>query len=442
MRLEKWFISNLDDSQRQIIVRDPNESIIIQGAAGSGKTNLAIHRAMQSSAFGSYAIIIYTISLKRMVAYGMEVLGLDKERIAYDWQWTNRGFDFIGDVYCKKGDNKYGIDSDYLFLVKDRIIKKYKSEQYNEKDKTNLASIDFADWVDGKFYYTFGRRTKWFKEVNLDEEFNLNDDKFIFIPSGTMFKKAEDKIDYIIIDEAQDFDVNDYKTQFIPKSNKSVTLFGDSAQKIYRDRGATIDKITEALRFKRFFLKFNYRLPKSIAKLAQDVIIPSIDLLTDNRKDNGESDFPNYPKPVITKYKSQEDELMGILNRIRIEDLDDVAILVPYEEDVKKIHTFLSKNNVQSQVHYRTGKTVPFNTINTLDFSNNDLPCVLTYHAAKGTEFDNVFIPFVNEGGLPDRNAFYVACTRSSRGLFISYTTNKTSFLSRIKSNCVIEHEL
>ena len=80
MRLEKWFISNLDDSQRQIIVRDPNENLIVQGTAGSGKTNLAIHRAMQASAFGTYAIIIYTIALKRMVAYGMAALGLDKEK--------------------------------------------------------------------------------------------------------------------------------------------------------------------------------------------------------------------------------------------------------------------------------------------------------------------------------------------------------------------------
>ena len=51
MRLEKWFISNLDDSQRQIIIRDPNENLIVQGSAGSGKTNLAIHRAVQASAF-------------------------------------------------------------------------------------------------------------------------------------------------------------------------------------------------------------------------------------------------------------------------------------------------------------------------------------------------------------------------------------------------------
>lgn len=48
MRLEKWFISNLDDSQRNIIVQNIDKSIAVRGAAGSGKTNLAIHRALQA----------------------------------------------------------------------------------------------------------------------------------------------------------------------------------------------------------------------------------------------------------------------------------------------------------------------------------------------------------------------------------------------------------
>ena len=48
MRLEKWFISNLDDSQRNIIVQNIDKDIAVQGAAGSGKTNLAIHRALQA----------------------------------------------------------------------------------------------------------------------------------------------------------------------------------------------------------------------------------------------------------------------------------------------------------------------------------------------------------------------------------------------------------
>lgn len=442
MRLEKWFISNLDDSQRQIIVRDPNENLIVQGTAGSGKTNLAIHRAMQASAFGSYAIIIYTIALKRMVAYGMDVLGLDKERIAYDWAWSNRGFDLDGFVYWKRGD------ASNLYLVQDTHIRKFKATnqpyiQSREQYPTLLlTSIDFADWVDYRFYSAFRRRMSWFIEVTITEAFDVNDEKFELIPSGTLFKKSEDKIDYVIIDEAQDFDVNDYNSRFIPNVNKSITLFGDSAQKIYSNRGATMDTITEALRYKRFFLRYNYRLPKSIAKVAQDVLSPSIDLLTDNMKDGGNSDYPNYPKPIISKYSSREDELRDILNRIQMEDLDDVAILVPREEDVKEVNDFFSKTGIQTQVHYRTGKVVPYRTINTLDFSNNDLPCILTYHAAKGTEFDNVFVPFANNTELPDRNAFYVACTRSSRALYISYSKRKTSYLDGINSDFIIEQDI
>ena len=34
MRLEKWFISNLDDSQRNIIVQSIDKSIAVRGAAG------------------------------------------------------------------------------------------------------------------------------------------------------------------------------------------------------------------------------------------------------------------------------------------------------------------------------------------------------------------------------------------------------------------------
>lgn len=46
----------------------------------------------------------------------------------------------------------------------------------------------------------------------------------VLIPSGTLFRKAEEKIDYLIVDEAQDFDVSDYQRSFLPKVNKSISL--------------------------------------------------------------------------------------------------------------------------------------------------------------------------------------------------------------------------
>ncbi len=435
MRLEKWFISNLDDSQRNIIVQNIDKSIAIRGAAGSGKTNLAIHRALQAKNKGSYAILIFTIALKRMIAYGMEALGLNKERIAYEWAWTHRGFDLTGDVYCQKKPKTGIIMRDVLFLVNDMDVRKFV--RANRDPYT--YGVDFADWVDGKFYYAFGRRTSWFKEVAMDSDFRVTDtENYELIPSGTMYKQTEDKIDYLIVDEAQDFNIADYKSKIMPKVGKSLSLFGDSAQQMNKN-GSNIEDISIALDYDRLSLDYNYRLPKSIAKVAQQIQSSNVDLMSNNRKDGGDSDYPNYPKPVIAKFASRQDELRGILNRIQMEDLDDVAILVPTEADVMEVNKFLNDNGVQTQVHYRTGKFVPFRTINTLDFSNNDLPCILTYYAAKGSEFDNVFVPFANAANPKDRNSFYVACTRSSRNLVISYSGKLTPYLNDVSKEFITE---
>ena len=435
MRLEKWFISNLDDSQRNIIVQNIDKSIAVRGAAGSGKTNLAIHRALQAKNKGSYAILIFTIALKRMIAYGMEALGLDKERIAYEWAWTHRGFDLTGDVYCQKNPKTGIIMRDVLFLVNDMDVRKFI-----RADRTaDTYGVDFADWVDGKFYYAFGRRTSWFEEVTMDTDFSVTDtDNYELIPSGTMYKQTEEKIDYLIVDEAQDFNITDYQSKIKPKVGKSLSLFGDSAQQMNKN-GSKIEDIAIALDYDRLSLDYNYRLPKSIAKVAQQIQSSNVDLMSNNRKDGGNSDYPNYPKPVIAKFGSRQEELQGILNRIQMEDLDDVAILVPTEAEVMEVNKFLNDNGVQTQVHYRTGNVVPFRTINTLDFSNNDLPCILTYYAAKGSEFDNVFVPFANAANPKDRNSFYVACTRSSRNLVISYSGKRTPYLNDVSKEFITE---
>lgn len=450
MRLEKWFISNLDDSQRKIIVQSIDDDIIVQGAAGSGKTNLAIHRALQAKDKGSYAIVIFTVALKRMIAYGMQALGLDKERIAYEWAWTHRGFDLTGDVYCEGHYNVIKVNGqekkipivdnrNVLYLVNDTIVRKFVR---TERSSTTYG-LDFADWVADSFYRNFGRRASWFiEEKGSIHGFSVtNSQKYILIPSGTMYKQSEDKIDYLIIDEAQDFNVTDYQGRISDHKGKSLSLFGDTVQQM-NFKGSSIEAIANVLKYKRFSLEYNYRLPKSIAKVAQQLQDVKVDLLTNNLKDGGNSDFPNYPKPMITKFSSREKELEGIVNRIKMEDLDDVAILVSDETDVREVNKYLNDRGIQTQVHYRTGNVVPFRTINTLDFSNNDLPCILTYYAAKGSEFDNVFVPFANEANDCKRNSFYVACTRSSRNLYISYTGKRISYLKDVSPEYVVENEI
>ena len=63
-----------------------------------------------------------------------------------------------------------------------------------------------------------------------------------------------------------------------------------------------------------------------------------------------------------------------------------------------------------------------------------------TLHAAKGLEWDEVFIVALAEGSLPFQNSnvdeelrlFYVGITRASRKLHLSYAGQPSRFLSMI----------
>lgn len=434
MRLQNWFIRNLDDIQREVIIESIDKNIIVQGAAGSGKTNLAIHRALQAKGKGSYAIVIMTVALRRMIAYGMKELGLDNERIAYDWAWQHRGFDLIGDVYCVKQGTVW-VQPSPIYLVNGNVVRKF--EKANRE--TGSFGLDFADWVDARFYNAWGRRSSWFKEVVMDNQFSITNSKYCLVPSGTLYKPCESIIDYLVVDEAQDFNVTDYRNRFIPKVSKSISLLGDSNQKMI-STGSSIKELRNSFpNYKPFDLKYNYRLPKAIAKVAQKIAQPEIDLLTNNMKNGGDSDFPTYPKPTIKKCQTRADEIKWIANKIQNETLDDVAILVQNDADVQEVVKLLAKNGItEVQTHYRTGKEIPFHTINTLDFSNNDLPCILDYYAAKGSEFDHVFVPFANEGHVGRRHDFFVACTRASNSLYITYTGVRTSYLDDVNNQDVV----
>jgi superfamily I DNA/RNA helicase len=68
--------SKLDDFQRQLVDKKVNKSMVVTGSAGSGKSVIALHKAKQVSSLGSYAVIVFTKTLKKYFKDGLSKLGL------------------------------------------------------------------------------------------------------------------------------------------------------------------------------------------------------------------------------------------------------------------------------------------------------------------------------------------------------------------------------
>lgn len=88
--------SSLDDIQRQLIDRKNNKSMVVTGSAGSGKSLIALHKAKQLAATGeSYAIIVYTKTLRKYFEDGMKALGLRNVSHYHQWRHNKRKVKFM-----------------------------------------------------------------------------------------------------------------------------------------------------------------------------------------------------------------------------------------------------------------------------------------------------------------------------------------------------------
>lgn len=241
--------------------------------------------------------------------------------------------------------------------------------------------------------------------------------------------------DYLIVDEIQDFTEDEIK-EFINASGKHFFFFGDTAQSIYGDYKDTMSVedigylFPKGNRPKEFELYRNYRLPKPVARFVQKVGV--------NLPPYEESTYKSVETeiPYVLKYGSSKEQIKAIQSIVKRLDLTDVAVLVPHNETVKVVGDYLGELGVNFEQKY-SDKEDWHNNKETLDFSTTNIK-VMTYHSAKGLQFETVFLPmiedFIDDGGN-DRKALYVAMTRTYRNLYIMYSGTLPKPLNEISKD-------
>ena len=241
--------------------------------------------------------------------------------------------------------------------------------------------------------------------------------------------------DYIIVDEIQDFEEEEIQ-EFITATKKHFFFFGDTAQSIYEGLKNTIAVedigylLPRGEKPKDFGLYRNYRLPIPVAKLVQYV---GVDL-----QPFEESTYksPENVSPRILKYHNLQEQIKAIKDIIKRRDLSDVAILLPHNDMVKMVGEMFSKLDLNVELRYNDKEDWQ-NSKDNLNFSTTN-PKVMTYHSAKGLQFETIFLPWIEkfeDDGGAHRKSLYVAMTRTYRNLYVMYSGELPNLLARIPAS-------
>lgn len=318
--------SELDDYQVKIINRRTDNSFIVKGCAGSGKSILALWKAkqIQNENRGTYQIIVFTKALMQYMSDGVRQVGISSYNVDYHWHWVNS-------------------------------------------------------------------------------------------------KKCPCS-DYIIVDEAQDFSADEIR-QFKRCARKALLLYGDSAQQLYTfinsKNPVSMEEIAVITGFPTEQLVFNHRLPKKVARLAQRISGTYDDL-------EGRCLNEGTEKPKIFKLSSFEAQMDKIAEIIKNRNFEDVGILFRHNEEVERAYNYLSRKGLNVEAKINRNMDLNF---------NSDNPKILTYHSAKGLQFEAVFIPECVCNDESDRSPLYVAITRTYQSLYIMHSGNLSRFFYSVPTS-------
>lgn len=248
-------------------------------------------------------------------------------------------------------------------------------------------------------------------------------------------KQHMPKADYIIVDEIQDFDEKEI-FEFINAARKCFFFFGDTAQSIYNafdKKTLDIDAISALAGIKISYLYNNYRLPKTVAKITQNYVGVDVSPYSEKVYLSKEIGMPTF-----INCRTIEEQFDKIMNIIKTKKYTNVGILMPNNESVLTIMKAFCDNCFQCEFKYNVGYNDKSNK-DSLNF-NSEIPKVMTYHSAKGLQFETVFLPYYKgANSIDDRKALYVAMTRTYRNLFVLFNEELTAPLSEVPEHLYIK---
>lgn len=459
--------------QQQICVDYPaDKNLVVQGVAGSGKSLVLVNRAIviadtmrKKGMKPSVAIITYANSL---VDYTDEVINADNlTRGDIDVSTLDS---ILFNIYYAMNNRRifkpqYDIDKEILDNIlngKARSSSRFLKPEYREfmgdeikwiKERSIFlkSSSDYETCVrvgrgavrpsasERKFIYSIYEA--YYGKI---AEKGINDVNCIY---EELYRSKEDipdnlKYDFIMIDETQDLSLNKLMLA-IQLARKALTFSADKAQKIYKT-GFTWKELNIDIRGQASKkLSGTHRNTYEILALAKSLAEKNPDKKS-NPEDYTDAEMPSRhgEKPIkfeVSKLYDEGGKMLEIIQQIkRVNPDESIAIIGRSRKELELVKKILYVKKI---------------SYDEIKGSNKDKVKILTpgvkvvtYHSSKGLEFDNVILPYLDDGSFPflprglssediedryneARNLLYVGMTRAKNRLFMISVAGKGSKL-------------
>ena len=464
---DKWTVF-LHPSQRQMVEREYSGPARVSGSAGTGKTVVALHRAVQLATRDEDARILLTTfsdtlanvlrgQLFRLVwntprlAERIDINAMDATGIKlYSAEFGKPAFpdkETISGLLKSAAAGVDGLKATSAFL------------QSEWNDVVDIWQVE--TWEDYRDIKRLGRKTRlpeaqrallWQAFAKVKEQLKLVGK----ITRAGMFRqlaeamtrRAHPVFDHIVVDEAQDIGVQELRFLAAMAGGRQNALFfaGDLGQRIFQ-QPFSWNALGVDIRGRSRTLNINYRTSHQIRSQADRLLGPEVsdvDGNVDSRK--GTISVFNGPAPAIAVYATPDKEIKAVGEWLQQRSSEgvkphEIAVFVRSELELPRAQAAVQASGLQWRVLGREMAT------------EEGFVSITTMHLAKGMEFRVVAVMACDEEIIPsqvriesavdevdlseiyetERHLLYVACTRARDQLHVSGATPTSEFFGDLQ---------
>ena len=465
---DKWTVF-LHPQQRALVEREQSGPARVSGSAGTGKTIVALHRAVhlaKSNPHGRVLLATYSEPLANALATRLRRLISSEPRLGD--RIDVGAIPAIGERLYRSllGPLRLAPREVVLRLMREALAKSGDSKfsfafLMSEWDQVVDAS-QLSTWEGYRDTGRLGRKTRlnedrrkglWaiFDEVrNALDKAALVTEAGMFVRLAAAVGKAKNPpYEFAVIDEAQDISASQLKFLAALGGNRPNALFfaGDLGQRIFQQpfswKALGVD-----VRGRAGTLRVNYRTSHQIRAQADRLLegeIADVDGNAESRRD-AISVFNGLP-PVVQTYANSEAEIKAVGEWLAARAAELVA---PHEIG---IFVRSSEQLDRAKVAAETAK-LPYKVLDERVDAVGGFVAIGTMHLAKGLEFRAVAVMACDDEVIPlqaridtvgedsdlkevydtERQLLYVACTRARDFLLVTGVDPASEFLDDLRA--------